>query len=424
MSFSRVHGWTATPDDFQKARVSFLASQNPTFHISDPPPPINGQGFILEGLDFSCPASSSAILSEANSSTEQTVDAEDQHIEPNWVARPRNEFILFRCEFVRQHSGEAKRLNYPSSQDPEKTLSKQAAEAWHCLSSEERMYWKEKANYERTEHARRYPEYRYRPRKNLGHKRSARSLSIQPPNSDFSLAGSRTCISPTQQPPQLRALNNSSGVPSPPMGRRRALSVPGFTTAPQRSIHNELVELSPPSSAPPHKVSFESDGYQLPIARPPTLNRYRSTPIMGPVDTINSKRTESKMTTTQPYYSLQPEWNTSSHSSLLTLSSLSLMDDPNLASGGDLLDLTFLGYQPNEGEMWLPQLYSSPTGSSSGAFLPSTPMSQDIADSFTFEEPMEPLDGQITGHEQSGVGTSNQQLLFSGEVNNFFCSEF
>ena len=104
--------------------------------------------------------------------------------DPNWVARPRNEFILFRCEFVRNHSRESKlecsRPTPAEGQDSLKTLSKQAAEAWYHLSPEERLYWKDRAIRERKEHARKYPDYRYRPRKSTeARSRSFRSFAAQ-----------------------------------------------------------------------------------------------------------------------------------------------------------------------------------------------------------------------------------------------------
>ncbi|TEB31411.1 hypothetical protein FA13DRAFT_1585038, partial [Coprinellus micaceus] len=87
--------------------------------------------------------------------------------DPNWVARPRNEFILFRCDYVRKHTKEGgnKRSRRTPGQEAEKTLSKLAAEAWRALSNGDRAYWREQANLERNDHARKYPDYRYRPKK-------------------------------------------------------------------------------------------------------------------------------------------------------------------------------------------------------------------------------------------------------------------
>lgn len=105
-----------------------------------------------------------------------TTAGEDKQ-DNTWVARPRNKFILFRCDYVRKHSCDGKRVRQGLPGN-EKSLSKQAAEAWHYLSKEERLYWKECAIKERTEHARKYPNYKYRPKKStVVRRRPSRSSS-------------------------------------------------------------------------------------------------------------------------------------------------------------------------------------------------------------------------------------------------------
>src|SRR6266550_2637147 len=47
-----------------------------------------------------------------------------------WVARPRNAFIIFRCQYVRRHSRMGRRARGTGA-PAEKSLSKRAAEAWH-----------------------------------------------------------------------------------------------------------------------------------------------------------------------------------------------------------------------------------------------------------------------------------------------------
>ncbi|TFK61489.1 hypothetical protein BDN72DRAFT_741327, partial [Pluteus cervinus] len=83
--------------------------------------------------------------------------------DPAWVARPRNPFIIFRCQYSQKHSKEGKRVRRPPGAPPEKSLSKRAAEAWHTMSREEKEHFKELANMERDEHARLHPLYRFRP---------------------------------------------------------------------------------------------------------------------------------------------------------------------------------------------------------------------------------------------------------------------
>ncbi|KAF8633354.1 hypothetical protein AX17_004526 [Amanita inopinata Kibby_2008] len=85
---------------------------------------------------------------------------------PTWVARPRNAFIIFRCEYARRHSRMGKRVKRTGA-PADKSLSKRAAEAWHQLSNGERDHFKTLAEQERIEHARMHPDYRFRPMKRL-----------------------------------------------------------------------------------------------------------------------------------------------------------------------------------------------------------------------------------------------------------------
>ncbi|KAG2049446.1 hypothetical protein BDR06DRAFT_833181, partial [Suillus hirtellus] len=84
---------------------------------------------------------------------------------PSWIPRPRNAFIIFRCEYSRKHS-QAAQEGDEESEAPNptaKTLSKRAAEAWKELSASEKDIYKVLADKEREDHARLYPHYRFRP---------------------------------------------------------------------------------------------------------------------------------------------------------------------------------------------------------------------------------------------------------------------
>ncbi|KAG1900044.1 high mobility group box domain-containing protein, partial [Suillus fuscotomentosus] len=85
--------------------------------------------------------------------------------DPSWIPRPRNAFIIFRCEYSRKHS-QAAQEGDEESEAPNptaKTLSKRAAEAWKELSASEKDIYKVLADKEREDHARLYPHYRFRP---------------------------------------------------------------------------------------------------------------------------------------------------------------------------------------------------------------------------------------------------------------------
>ncbi|RXW18175.1 hypothetical protein EST38_g7672 [Candolleomyces aberdarensis] len=161
-TLSRIFGWSPPLNEtFVEVDVPDqpLPPHLPIYHTAEP----------------SSPASSTSTLSD--SQMEQRSEAVRKG-DPGWVARPRNEFILFRCDYVRKHTKEGgnKRNRRHPGQEAEKTLSKLAAEAWRALPQEERLYWREQANLERNDHARKYPDYRYRPKKSAtARKRTSRS---------------------------------------------------------------------------------------------------------------------------------------------------------------------------------------------------------------------------------------------------------
>lgn len=159
--------------------------------------------------------------------------------DPEWVARPRNPFIIFRCEYSREHAKEGKRVRRVPGSHAEKTLSKRAAEAWHQLSAEEKNQFKKLADEERGEHARRYPNYRFRPvKRNTGKNRfiHGQKMQPQPPKSPTS----ETLVRPTPQylPPHDTSSSTSALLPNhspPPLNmsmvkvtRRRSASAPSL----------------------------------------------------------------------------------------------------------------------------------------------------------------------------------------------------
>ncbi|KAH6919175.1 hypothetical protein BKA70DRAFT_1459205 [Coprinopsis sp. MPI-PUGE-AT-0042] len=165
--FTHILGWTP-PTDIDYIDVAIPEHQelyeDGLHHSSDSFP----------SFQPSSPASSHSAYSEHERSPEPVGKRGD----PNWVARPRNEFILFRCDYVRRHTkeGTSKRTRRQPGQESEKTLSKLAAEAWRALTPEERLHWREQANIERSDHAKKYPDYRYRPKKSTAsRKRQSRS---------------------------------------------------------------------------------------------------------------------------------------------------------------------------------------------------------------------------------------------------------
>lgn len=116
------------------------------------------------------PVPTSPASSDSSFSPESSTHSEPDppcRGEPAWIARPRNPFIIFRCEYSREHShGDGKCIRgLPGSPPVEKTLSKKAAEAWHQLSPREKNRFKELADKEKEEPTRLYPNYRFKPMK-------------------------------------------------------------------------------------------------------------------------------------------------------------------------------------------------------------------------------------------------------------------
>ena len=73
------------------------------------------------------------------------------------IPRPRNAFILFRCDFVVQRK-------IPASVEPDhRNISRIVGRIWKAMSDEDRRPWVDEAKKEREEHKRRYPRYRYSP---------------------------------------------------------------------------------------------------------------------------------------------------------------------------------------------------------------------------------------------------------------------
>ena len=134
--------------------------------------------------------------------------------DPEWVARPRNPFIIFRCEYSREHAKEGKRVRRLPGSQADKTLSKRAAEAWHQLSAEEKNRFKKLADGEREEHARRYPNYRFRPvKRSTGKNRFVHAPKLQ--SQPTKPSASETIVAPTPRYPPPPNTTKSSPSSSP-----------------------------------------------------------------------------------------------------------------------------------------------------------------------------------------------------------------
>ncbi len=132
----------------------------------------------------SCSSTSTTKFSRASAgkrhrtSTERKIERKRAE-NANYIPRPRNSFIIFRTDFVAKHKKEAEAAGVstaaavaasskgqPVADDEDgdvRSLSKQASEVWNRMSEAEKAPWQERAELEKRDHARKYPNYRYRP---------------------------------------------------------------------------------------------------------------------------------------------------------------------------------------------------------------------------------------------------------------------
>ena len=81
--------------------------------------------------------------------------------DPGHVPRPRNAFIIYRCEYTHKYlaNGGSER----ASDFAKRSLSKRAGEAWRNEKPETVQYYKSLAEEERALHRMNHPDYRFRP---------------------------------------------------------------------------------------------------------------------------------------------------------------------------------------------------------------------------------------------------------------------
>lgn len=228
--FARIRGWAPESEE----------------HVEIPPRPAPPRPSALRIFTFQssqstdvtsphsspagCEPSSPASCSSSEGGFQSDHSQQRRKIDPFWAARPRNPFIIFRCEYSKQHSKEGKRVRRPPGSIVEKTLSKRAADAWHVLPPEEKNRFKELADQERDEHARMHPNYRFRPMKRGGKRPPKRVPSSSSPRTPASV------VAPVPRYPPPPATPEPPPPPPPPPAdmaavkatRRRSASVPSL----------------------------------------------------------------------------------------------------------------------------------------------------------------------------------------------------
>lgn len=276
-SLSRIFGWTPSRSE----------------ELVIPPRPIPPRSSSLRifttqslhhksvGRDQSSPANFEVALppspSTSSLSPDSALRSEPEPLgrdDPDWVARPRNPFIIFRCEYSREHAKEGKRVRRPPGSQAEKTLSKRAAEAWHQLSAEEKNRFKKLADEEREAHARLHPNYRFKPvKRTTAKKRPVNTLKLQSQPSKLPTT-SETIIAPIPRYPPLNDAQDTSAAlepnDSPPLNMAAMVKVTRRRSASAPSL---------PLTQPPFKGSFNPRSPRLKVKRSRSLMANRTSPI-------------------------------------------------------------------------------------------------------------------------------------------------
>jgi len=175
--------------------------------------------------------------------------------DPSWVPRPRNAFIIFRCEFSRDYAASNSKDSSGSTrhQHSDKTISKRAGEAWRRLSERERRSYKVLADLERQEHAKRNPNYRFRPvkrpksitsRRTRSHPATANVVAAddQRPQSEGTSSVADVGYFQEPQPPQW-ALERRFSAPDayhPQWGMDNRFSTPASISPPQWALERRF----------------------------------------------------------------------------------------------------------------------------------------------------------------------------------------
>lgn len=143
-------GWNGAEDRDSRCVPAYSSTQVPPTHIclspslrAGPPP-------------SSFPRSSSSHFDSATVYQRRPKD-------PGHVARPRNSFIIYRCDF--SHNYLANGGSERASETEKISLSKKAGEAWRNEKPETRRHYKKLAEEERAQHRIDHPDYRFRPKR-------------------------------------------------------------------------------------------------------------------------------------------------------------------------------------------------------------------------------------------------------------------
>lgn len=226
-------------------------------------------------VDAASPRSSSSYEDSDNS---PTYNPPARRGDPNWVARPRNAFIIFRCAFSRDNArGSGKRGVHAE------TMSRRAGNAWKSLSNAEKSHYEILAKHEKAQHALAHPEYKYRPTKRRGS--SKRHHRGWKPVSRASKSADSRSESYEDRSNHLRSPPAGSPVEIPPRSiDRRSSSVPllpPLLLTPEerlgmRRTKSDMQDIKASMTAPALSSNLSSYELAYPVEAEVSLNFFTS----------------------------------------------------------------------------------------------------------------------------------------------------
>ncbi|EIW85590.1 hypothetical protein CONPUDRAFT_162758 [Coniophora puteana RWD-64-598 SS2] len=248
--------------------------------------------------------------------------------DPNYIPRPRNAFIIFRCDYTEKHkldNAAAAACNKDGSSKPNlpaKTLSKRAAEAWRALPEAAKEEWKIRAKQEALVHQETFPEYKFRPAKpnsrstgdahpSQVYEQCWAASTLSRPRLQLQSTPASTCaseapsrhISPT--PTELEVLSAvDDGEDAELLARRRA-SLPPPTAYPQFLLPSNSLSRNMRRSR--SLATHVSGPFRTPVRPPPVPHPYGAYSTGSlPVDYTPSPLNYMYLPTPDPTYTFPP----------------------------------------------------------------------------------------------------------------------
>ena len=178
----QLGGWFSEPQDVKSSPSTLYAPLDTPISLEIPSSVSSSRRSSISDAPSSSPPespeeSAPPKVSSYYHAPRRSSTSRSRNKDPDKIPRPRNAFIIFRCEYCHKHQ-EANR-GTDRLPTPEKTLSKRAGALWKTMDAPTRQPYIDQAKEEREEHQRKYPNYKYRPNRTpKGSSRKRKSSSM------------------------------------------------------------------------------------------------------------------------------------------------------------------------------------------------------------------------------------------------------